>query len=259
MCRTSLISLPEIEAGSMKFWMSGEVQDDVSYDFCRLLNRVEASLNSFLENRSYGSGLLEWNFIPIILPEDGPSGLKEVKRYKKRDKTCEFRLRVDHARFKESDSRQQTILFCEALLRSLALLESMNIKDFDVSALRVDFVDFAKQHEWLVMKCFLFDAALGRNISSTEPIEMNCDQVLSEWDGLSRASGTFLGIVNLPGQVLQFMWEESEMVLIDVPLLEKGGSLTKESSFEECRELITRIYKGENPLSLSDLRFVSWK
>lgn len=109
------------------------------------------------------------------------------------------------------------------------------------------------------MRVFLFDAVMGRTIPASEAIEMECSEILLEWDGLSNAPGTFLGVVNSPSPAIQFMWEQSDRILIDIPLPEKGGSLWKHLNPVECRLLITRICDGEDPLSIEGLRFAYWQ
>jgi hypothetical protein len=133
----------------MKFWMSGEIQADVSDAFRPLCNRIEASLNDGLAGRDYGGGLLKWNYVAIILSDDGPKGYIEVNRYNKRDKSCEFRLKVDHDQFKDGDTKTRATMLCESLLRSLSLLESMNVPSVDVKALQEDFTNIARRQEWL--------------------------------------------------------------------------------------------------------------
>jgi hypothetical protein len=107
------------------------------------------------------------------------------------------------------------------------------------------------------MKCFLFDTA-GRTIESSEAIEMDCSEILAEWDNLTREVGSFLGILNPPHPAVQFMWDDSNTVSIDVPQPEMGGSSMKESNFRECREVISRICNGADPLDIEGLQFVSW-
>jgi hypothetical protein len=133
----------------MKFWMSGEIQSDVSDAFRRSCNKIEPSLNGFLEHKNYGKGLVKWSFIAIILSENGPKGYNEVKRYNKRDKTCEFRLLVDHGRFRDGGTKEHNAMICEALLRSLSLLAAMKVPDFDLSALQADFLEHGRNQGWL--------------------------------------------------------------------------------------------------------------
>jgi hypothetical protein len=108
------------------------------------------------------------------------------------------------------------------------------------------------------MRCFLFDAALGRSIESSEPIEMDCSEALSEWDGLSNEPGSFFGIESAHHPAVQFMWEDADRVTIDVPVPDMGGSWTKQSDYDECCKVIKSIWDGESPMSTPELRFVSW-
>jgi hypothetical protein len=109
------------------------------------------------------------------------------------------------------------------------------------------------------MKCFLFDALLGRSIESADAVEMDCSEAMSEWDSLSNVPGSFFGLSCPSYPTIQFMWEESDHVTIDLPLPEKGGSLTKQSGYDECRKIIEGIYDGDNPMTIAGLHFVPWK
>ena len=129
--------------------MSAEVESDVSQAYMELSNRIEASLNNGLLARGYGAGLVEWSFIGIILNDDTSRYYKEINRYNKKDKTCEFRLKIDYKQFKEGDMKKRTKMLCESLLRSLSLLESKNVPNLDLAALRQDFIDIALRQEWL--------------------------------------------------------------------------------------------------------------
>lgn len=133
----------------MKVWMSGEVQADISDAYRNVRNRVEASLNLALNELSYGAGLQEWDFIAIIRNDDSPMEYGEVNRYDSRNKSCEFRLKINHAQFKTGNTQTRTSMLCDGLLRSLSMLESMNVPDLDVSSLRRDFLAIAGGQGWI--------------------------------------------------------------------------------------------------------------
>jgi hypothetical protein len=133
----------------MQLWMSGELMRDVGDAYSKVLNIVEPTMNTVFRQRDYGEGLRQWAFIAMILGELGPPDYKEIKRYHKRDKSCEFRLRIDYDAFREAHLSERFTLVCEALLRSLSLMEDMKIPDVNVKALRDDFVSTARANGWL--------------------------------------------------------------------------------------------------------------
>jgi hypothetical protein len=139
----------ELENRAMKFWMGAEVQADIADDFRPTRQRIESVLNLAIEGKEYGSGMLAWDIIPMIFGEIGPSWYKEVERYHKRDKSVEFRLKIGHDEFKFATQEVRCELVAKALLRSLDLMEEMNIPDFDLPALRRDFLAVSEREGWL--------------------------------------------------------------------------------------------------------------
>ncbi|HWE35179.1 MAG TPA: Imm44 family immunity protein [Isosphaeraceae bacterium] len=134
----------------MEFWMSGEVEADVSDQFLEALRRIEGPLTNAFKEKDYGSGLSEWDFIPVIMSISLIKFYKEIKKYNKIEKSCEFRLHINHDRFRLADERERADLLCRSMLRSLDMLEFMNIQDIDVDRLKSDFLQVATANDWLV-------------------------------------------------------------------------------------------------------------
>jgi hypothetical protein len=134
----------------MKVWMSSELQADIGDDYSRLSNHVESVLVSAFCDRDYGPRVREWDFIAMIFGDIRPKWHDdEIKRYDKRDKSVEFRLKIGHDEFKYATDEVRYELIAKALLRSLDLMEDMNIPDFDLAALRKDFLSVAYRERWL--------------------------------------------------------------------------------------------------------------
>lgn len=109
------------------------------------------------------------------------------------------------------------------------------------------------------MRCFFFDALLGTSIASSDAIEVNCPEALHHLNALSHEPGSFFGVVRSTSPVVQFFWDEADQVSIDIPLPDKGGSMTKPSNLEECQQIVSRMFSGADPTKLAGLNFVSWK
>lgn len=127
------------EATKLRFWMSGEIQgdiDDASYIAAR--KAVEQAVNAQLGERDYGRGLKLWAYLSIILNPEIDRYYPEVKRYSKRKKEVEFRLKIDHNQFVHGDHKTHLRLLAESVLRSLDLMQEMNIKDLDLDKLTID-------------------------------------------------------------------------------------------------------------------------
>jgi hypothetical protein len=108
------------------------------------------------------------------------------------------------------------------------------------------------------MKYFYFDADSRSGIESAAAIEGHTDDIITTWESLSRQAGSFLGIHCCSGVVLQFMWDDSDFVTIDIPLPKRGGSMAKRASLAECNAAINHVCSGGNPENIQGLEFVKW-
>ena len=121
----------------MRIWIGGELYHDIDdFDLSKEIVRL---INDRLKKTSYGSGLKSWDIIPIVLPKRRHVDYPEVAKYDKKSRQCEFRLWIDHAKFKKGTLAEQYRLYCDMLRRSLDYLESWDIAKLDVPQLRVDF------------------------------------------------------------------------------------------------------------------------
>ena len=121
----------------MRIWIGGELYHDVD-DF-DLSKEIVCAVNDRLKTISYGSGLRSWDVIPIIMPKRRQIDYPEVAKYNQKSRDCEFRLYIDHTKFKKGSQAEQYRLYCDTLRRSLDYLESWNIAKLDVQQMRKDF------------------------------------------------------------------------------------------------------------------------
>ncbi len=133
----------------MKLFMSGEIQADVTDEYSNASNEIEELLAPLLRPRDYGPGLKGWYDIVMITPWRDDKNYPEVKKYSKRNKEVEFRLRINHRAFKRADALGKRKLICKSLLRSIKLMSKMNIPDFDHARFSSDVTAFFEKHGWL--------------------------------------------------------------------------------------------------------------
>ena len=133
----------------MDIWMSGEIQSDVDDAYSEVRKEIETKLNTAFASKDFGTGLVKWYFIAMIFGEHGPADYKEISRYSKRDRTCEFRLIIDHESFRAGGRTARAALVCGALLRSLDLLSEKKVPDIDLPALRAVVIEVANRNGWL--------------------------------------------------------------------------------------------------------------
>jgi hypothetical protein len=132
----------------VRIWTSGELQHDVGEPFRFARKDVERELSNSVLSEDYGAGVIKWALIYILLPAND-SFLPEIQRYKKRKREVEFRLKVDHQAFKESDAFTQRRLLAAAFLRSIDLSGELGIADFDAERFKLDVVQVLKTNDWL--------------------------------------------------------------------------------------------------------------
>jgi len=161
----------------MKIWMSGELQDDIGIAAGQASNEVENTLNASLGDRDYGPAVKEWSLIPIITPrEDERWG--EIRKYHKRRKDAEFRLKINHAKFKAATPVGQRALICACLLRSIDLFPLLNVTGFDQQAFRADLERIAAEKGWL-----------DKSLRSEEGIDQTIEKVARQRIAISDQFG----------------------------------------------------------------------
>ena len=133
----------------MKLWMSAEAWGDAAENLMKASTQMEDVVNKALSDKSYGGGVRQWAFIAILLPPEMHENYPERFKYHKHRKVVEFRLRIDLEEFEAAGKSGQKRLLCEALLRSLDILDQKKVPDFDHRELRAAFVEIARRHRWL--------------------------------------------------------------------------------------------------------------
>jgi hypothetical protein len=113
---------------SNPLWISGEIMADIGDDFRLAANEVEAELNARLISEHFGDGFGSLNLIPIVLDETGPP-YGEVRRYHKRRRDFEFRLRIPHDAFKQADPTMKRRLIVENVLQAVEEMKGMRVRD----------------------------------------------------------------------------------------------------------------------------------
>ena len=95
-------------------------------------------MNDCIGRKNYGSGLKLWSYLAIILDSKTDPYYPEFKRYSRRKKEAEFRLKINHKQFLNGSPDTYLRLMSESVLRSLNLMAEMKIKDIDLNRLMED-------------------------------------------------------------------------------------------------------------------------
>jgi hypothetical protein len=129
-------------------WLSAEIMADVGEQHRLAANEIEKEVNARTDAASYGDGFGSLHLISIILSEDGPD-YDEVKKYWKKRKVFEFRLKIPHATFKAADPLGHRKLIVESILRAVDEARKKNIRDIDYDKLEADIRRVAASKGWL--------------------------------------------------------------------------------------------------------------
>jgi hypothetical protein len=114
--------------------MSSEVMADVAEPYRVARNAVEACVNEHLKSLTLATPFEEWAFIGIVRPDDHPD-YPEICRKNSRRKVLEFRLKISHSDFAESDSRHRKELIIDALKRSVRKMPELGVPKEDCEKL----------------------------------------------------------------------------------------------------------------------------
>lgn len=111
----------------------------------------------------------------------------------------------------------------------------------------------------------------GEGPTSDAPVELDLAQTQLVWsDEVRGVEGNFLGITDGSGNTVQFYFTEGipddvedasdlTIVLVDFPVIEEGGSYSKQVAIGEVAGLIAKVFEmGASYRSFSGLRFVEW-
>ena len=115
-------------------------------------NSLYTPINRILNERlgNYGEGLQDWLLMFIILHEkslghDGP----ERVLFKKKDKSIDLRLHLDHKAFKIGSDDERRALMIATILRSVDLIGDKKIPDFDFPRFQSDVHRVFKEEGWI--------------------------------------------------------------------------------------------------------------
>ncbi|MDW5419276.1 hypothetical protein R6242_22135 [Iodobacter sp. CM08] len=111
----------------MKLWMSAESEGDVGDDVFYVRKIIEPLINKNLEGVDINEEYEKWAFLAVTFSEGRLLHYPEIVRRSIKNKVLEFRLHIDHFKFKNTDRRGQLNLTFDALERSILLMGKLKI------------------------------------------------------------------------------------------------------------------------------------
>lgn len=108
------------------------------------------------------------------------------------------------------------------------------------------------------LKFFYTDYCEDKEISSEDAWSRTKEEILHSMDCVLHMPRNFLGIIDADELTLQFLVNDDKSITIDIPQVERQGSLTKKANLEECLAIVSLIDGGINIESIDGLEFVRW-
>lgn len=102
------------------------------------------------------------------------------------------------------------------------------------------------------MKVFFLDNKTG---AGRDDYDADLNEAINVFYTLSDTLGSFFGLVNDSGEIVQFAWIDDDKLLINIPLPERDGALHKYADYATCQQVIIDYYHGKSPELLDDLMF----
>jgi hypothetical protein len=127
----------------MKLWISAELDGDVAEKHQAAWKTVQEAINRRLKGHKFTSPWKSWDFISVIMSDRG--FYEEVAKKSKKDKSLEFRLKIDHAKFLKASQKQANKMLLEALARSVEKMAKMEVTDEDVEFLKATLAEVAAE------------------------------------------------------------------------------------------------------------------
>jgi len=136
----------------MKFFITSEMDEIVANKVRFNRNSVEQKIKELIKEKNYGSGISYWGHIIICCaPEAYEAGLfKEIRKYSKKEKEVELRLRIEYEDMLRADKKKVFKLISESILKGVDIAESeFKINDFDFKSFRSNLLNLFIKQGWM--------------------------------------------------------------------------------------------------------------
>jgi hypothetical protein len=131
----------------MKLFISGEIQAEVGNVYRVASLQIEKAFNAHFVELAFGSGLVSLTYLSIIRRIESTT-YGEVKKYRKKERSAEFRLKIPLDVCLLADTSEMTRLIAKSLHRAIDLLKEMQIPDFDCDAFELEYRALTRAEGW---------------------------------------------------------------------------------------------------------------
>ncbi len=97
------------------------------------------------------------------------------------------------------------------------------------------------------------------NDESSDSIMGSLAEVLDTWGRISAASSGFFGIMSPEKVPVQVAWDEETEAVLDIPIVERQGSMSKSIERSQFAEIIEQVACGLDPFEIEGLSFEPWQ
>ena len=136
----------------MRFFITGETFKTVGEKIRVTDIQIQPKIQTLLKEKHYGEGIIYWGHICICCPpEVYESGFfKEIKKYSKKEKDVELRLRIDYVAMLKANEKRVFTLVCNSILRGVDIAENeLKVSDFDFTSFREDLTGLFRREKWI--------------------------------------------------------------------------------------------------------------
>jgi len=111
----------------MEIWTTGIIEAEVNDPFFRTRRFVQGSLNALcLED--HNGGAVEKIRVVFVINRDT---ISEFRRYNKKDKSLDIRVKIDYDIFLSSSDSQRVCMFVDAMVTSIKKITSPKGNEFN--------------------------------------------------------------------------------------------------------------------------------
>lgn len=108
------------------------------------------------------------------------------------------------------------------------------------------------------MKIFYADYNKHKEVSSSDPLEMELGEALQSFSNVADAKENFWGISIDEHRTLHFKYDENSHWVAHIPSQELKGSHKKACTREQCLELIEDVFNKNDLIVPEGFEFEKW-
>lgn len=108
------------------------------------------------------------------------------------------------------------------------------------------------------MKVFFENLTQNTKIPIDFPLEAVKEQALEIFQSLPEDDGSYFGLVNDSGGVLQFSKYNRFMWLVEIPDMANHGYFQSICNKNQCEKLIFSVFEGVDPMEVYPFKFESY-